>query len=226
MIVVLPVGSLEPHGPHLPLGTDALLSSELAERSAKHLRKKGYEAWVAPMVPYGVTECAAGFPGVVSLEARILTPLVSSLIKGFLVQGVSHVCVVNNHLEPGHDAALRAAIEPIEKASYACPLIRKFARTLSDEFKSGKCHAGQYETSLVLAAKPELVNEKKRAGLPFVDVSLSEKLRDGVSDFREMGMDDAYAGAPTEGSAAEGEELYQSLVAMVETLVEGALPLA
>ena len=225
LVVLLPVGSLEPHGPHLPLGTDTLLSRETAKRAAGRLHDRGYEAWIAPGLPYGVTECASEFPGVVSIAGEILTPLVAEVIKGFLAQGAAHVCVINNHLEPEHDVALRNAATPIEKASYACPLIRRFAKTLSAEFKSGKCHAGQYETSLVLAANAALVDADRQKGLAPVDVSLSENLREGVTDFVEMGMTEAYAGAPAQATEEEGDDLYGHLCAMVEALVVEGCPL-
>jgi len=80
--------------------------------------------------------------------------------------------------------------------SVACPLTRRWARTLSAEFKSGACHAGQYETAIVLAAAPGLVDEAARAGLPEVPVSLSERIGAGVTSFAAMGLDRAYAGAP------------------------------
>src|SRR5690606_2652795 len=97
-----------------------------------------------------------------------------------------------------HDAAVRAAIAGAAKgtASVACPLTRRWARTLSAEFKSGACHAGSYESSLVLASRPEPVREAVRAALPEVPISLSDGIRDGKSTFAQMGMADAYAGAP------------------------------
>jgi creatinine amidohydrolase len=97
------------------------------------------------------------------------------------------------------------------------------ARTLSAEFKSGACHAGRYETSLVLAARPELVEDDKRSGLGAVPISLSDGIRAGKSTFREMGMNDAYAGAPAEATAAEGDEQLELLATMVVTEVEEAL---
>jgi len=111
------------------------------------------------------------------------------------------------------------------RASVACPLARRWARTLSDEFKTGACHAGQYETSMVMAEAPWLVDEAERAALPEVAVSLSDKLRAGVTDFMDMGLVRAYAGAPARATAAEGEELLGRLAVMVATEVREALGL-
>ncbi len=216
---LVPVGSVEPHGPHLPLATDTLISVEAAERAAALLRERQVAAYVAPSIPYGVTDYAAGFAGAVSVGAEALTAFVRSVVAALLQSGFSHVCLVNNHLEPAHDAAVRASLAGIEpaRASVACPLTRRWARTLSEEFKKGECHAGRYETSLVLAAGEHVGPTYER--LPPVPVSLSAGILAGKKTFAEMGMGAAYAGAPAEATAAEGEALYVKLAEMVATEV-------
>lgn len=221
LVVLLPVGSVEPHGPHLPLSTDTTISAGVCRRAVTALAERGVVAAVAPAIPYGVTECAARFPGAVSVPAAALVEYVAAVIAGTLAGGVAHVCVVNNHLEPAHDQAIRDAVARFDeaRASVACPLERRWARTLSAEFKRGECHAGRYETSLVLAEDPAAVNDALRVGLAEVPISLSDYLAAGVSDFVDMGLDQAYAGAPAEATAAEGEELYARLVEMVVVTV-------
>jgi creatinine amidohydrolase len=224
--VLLPVGSVEPHGPHLPLGTDSLLSEESSRRAARALRAQGVLAFLAPSVPYGVTEFAAGFAGAIGVAAEVLTPFLAAIAARFVADGWSHVCLVNNHLEPAHDAAVRAAITglPAGRASVACPLTKRWGRTLSDEFKRGNCHAGRYETSLVLAAGGQAQSE--RAGLPALDVSLSDGIRAGKATFRAMGMDRAYTGAPADATPEEGELLYARLTEMIVTEVLESLALS
>jgi creatinine amidohydrolase len=217
VIALVPVGSTEPHGPHLGLGTDVIISAAACLRACELLDKRGTMVGViAPAVSYGVTECATGFQGAVSIPAAVLTQYLIAVVDGLLASGIRHVCLVNNHLEPAHDAAVRAAIVGRDKkASVACPLTKRWARTLSAEFKSGQCHAGRYETSIMMAAAPELVNEPLRTRLPSVPISLSDKLREGVMTFEEMGMQAAYAGDPANASIAEGEQLIQRLGEMV-----------
>lgn len=223
LCVLIPLGSVEPHGPHLSLTTDLEISRAACARAAPLLAARGFAVRIAPPVPYGVTECAAGFAGAVSVPAAVLTAYLGAVVDGFLAAGAAHVGLVNNHLEPEHDAAVRAVLDGREagRVSVACPLTRRWARTLSDEFKRGECHAGRYETSLVLAADPTLVDEGARAGLAEVKVSLSDQLRAGVTRFRAMGMADAYAGDPAAASAAEGDELYDRLAAMIVGEVTG-----
>lgn len=222
--VLLPVGSVEPHGPHMTLVADTVISEGAAQRAVAALESAGVAALIAPAIPYGVTECAAGFAGAVSVPAAALQPFVRAVVEGYLAAGAAHVCVINNHLEPAQDGALRAAVDGLGgRASIACPLTRRWGRTLSAEYKSGACHAGRYETSIVMAVRPDLVDEAARAGLPEVPISLSEKLASGVETFQAMGMARAYAGDPAAASAAEGDELLDRLGAMVATEVLEAL---
>lgn len=227
-VVLVPVGSVEPHGPHLPLATDTRIGEAAARRAAPLLAAEGVTALLGPAVPYGVTDFAAGFAGAISIPAAALMPFLRALCEGYLAGGFAHVCLVSNHLEPAHDAAVRAAVAglPAGRASAATPLTRRWARTLGDEFRSGACHAGRYETSLMLAAAPDAVDVARASALPALAVSLSDGIKAGQKSFRAMGMDRAYTGAPHAASAAEGEELLDRLAEMIVSEVREALAAA
>jgi creatinine amidohydrolase len=218
-VVLLPVGSVEPHGPHLPLGTDTQISVHACELAIVSLRSKGVTAYLAPSVPYGVTDFAKGFPGAIGVSKEALEHLLTDIVTRFLDDGFAHVCLVNNHLEPAHDAAVRAAIARIDAASVACPLTRRWARTLTDEFKKGECHAGRYETSLVLAYDASKSLPGDHRSLPAVSVSLSDGIKSGKDSFALMGMHEAYAGAPSEATIEEGVQSFEKLREMIETEV-------
>lgn len=224
-VVLLPVGSVEPHGPHLPLSTDTRISESVALCAVERLATQGVGALIAPSVPYGVTRYAGGFAGAVTVADEALVAFVTAVVASLLDMGARHVCVINNHLEPEHDAALRRVTGAFEahRVSLACPLTRRWARTLSPEFKSGACHAGRYETSLVMAAAPDAVDVAAAAALPDLAISLSDGIRAGQTTFRAMGMDHAYTGSPRSATADEGRALTELLATMVVTEVTEAL---
>jgi creatinine amidohydrolase len=224
-VVLWPIGSVEPHGPHLPLATDTLLSTRNAEDAARALRSNGIAAVVAAPLPYGVTDFAAGFPGAISLPVQTLVDILLAGTTAFLRDGFQHVCWINHHLEPGQLEAIHTALaqgrEKHGAAAISAPQVisRRWGRKLTAEFRSGACHAGCYETSLVLAEQAELVNMQAAAALPEVPISLSVAIADGARTFLAAGADEAYTGAPAEATAAEGEQTYQVFCEMVVTEV-------
>jgi creatinine amidohydrolase len=225
---LVPVGSVEPHGPHLPLATDTVISDAASERAVGLLAARGVTALVAPPVPYGVTHYATGFAGAVSVAEDALLGFLRAVARGWLDAGCAHVCLVNNHLEPEHDATVRRAVAEgfaPGSTSVASPLTRRWGRTLSAEFKSGACHAGRYETSLVLAASPGAVDMEAARALPDLDISLSKGIAEGKATFAAMGIERAYTGSPRQASAEEGEALLALLAEMVAGEVTDGLAL-
>jgi creatinine amidohydrolase len=225
-IVLLPVGATEAHGPHLPLATDAILSEELALRAAAALDAAGFATLIAPTVAYAITEYAAEFAGTISLSPATATALVEEITASLIGQGLRRVCLVNSHLEPAHVASLKEACGRVRartgvEVAFPDQLDKRWARTLTDEFKRGACHAGRYETSLVLAARPELVRDEIRQTLMVKPIDLARAMREGKRTFADAGAPDAYFGDPAAASVEEGNDIYARLVTMVvETVRE------
>jgi len=224
-VVLWPVGSVEPHGPHLPLDTDTTIALHNAELAAQALRASGVAALVAPPLPYGVTEFARDFPGAISVPAEVLVGLLVAGADAFFRCGFRHLCLINHHLEPGQLAALAEARRRIAAAhgspavSLPAVISRRWGGLLGTEFRSGACHAGRYEGSLVLAVTPERVDLACAAGLPEVPVSLSVAIAAGATSFVEAGAHQAYTGSPAAATAVEGASLYAVLAQMVATEV-------
>jgi len=225
-VVLWPVGSTEPHGPHLPLATDIILSEENAVRAAEGLRQEGIGAVVAPNLPYGVTDFAEGFAGAISIPEDTLVAFIVAGCGQFLSDGFAHVCLINHHLEPGQLSALQRAHDEVERlhgeGSISLPKVvsRRWGRSLGAEFMSGACHAGEYEGSLILAARPDLFNHDAVNDLPEVPISLSQAINAGQTTFLAAGASAAYTGSPKTASKAEGERLYAAHQFMVTTEVK------
>jgi creatinine amidohydrolase len=230
-IVLIPVGATEAHGPHLPLGTDVFLSEELARRVQLALLPRGAASLIAPSLSYAVTDFGAPFAGTVSLDAETATVFYTGLLLGFLRAGFSRLCLINSHLETAHITTLRSACAEVARrggARVAFPdnTERRWARTLTDEFKRGSCHAGRYETSMLLAAAPRaaLVDEAQRRGLLPNELDLVRAMREGATNFVVAGAPEAYFGDPAAATASEGDDIYARLTAMTLTVIDETWP--
>ena len=170
--VLVPVGALEQHGPHLPMGTDAILSRRIAEAAAE-----ATGSLVAQPVTYGYkSQQKSGggnhLPGTVSLDAVTLMGLTRNLVTSLLSQGVQNVVFVNGHYEnyqflyEGIDLAL--ADLGIRDGDGPCVLLLSYWDYVSDTTLGAVYpdgfpgwdieHGGVLETSLMLHLDPELVN--------------------------------------------------------------------
>jgi len=222
-VLLLPVGAVEPHGPHAPLATDPIISDGMCRRAAQRLAgDPRLRVLILPALPYGVTRYAAAFAGAVGVAAGTLHAVVVDVCGSLIEQGLPRIVVVNNHFEPEHVAALRRAVDTVHathgvRIGYLDLLRRANAARLTEEFRAGECHAGRYETSLVLAEHPDLVDTAAALALPRVRVDMAAAIRDGRSDFLAMGMAQGYCGSPAEATAAEGEATFDTLT---ELLVE------
>jgi creatinine amidohydrolase len=221
-VVLLPIGAIEAHGPHLPLDTDVIIATEVARRTAVRLRRAGTDSVVAPPLIYGVSYVGATFPGTLPLPPAIVSSTIESVIAGLVAYGPKRFAIVNAHLEPAHVQALRDGVERATVAmgaeiSFPDKREERWAVGLSEEFQRGSRHAGSYETSLMLAAAPDRVRQAMLPDLPSVEIDLPGRLRAGARTFAEAGGTEAYFGDPSRATAEEGERLFDALVTMVET---------
>lgn len=220
-VALLPCGATEAHGPHLPLDTDVCIAEEGAARAAALLAAEQSVALVLPPVAYAVTEYAAEFGGTLSLAPEVAVSLVHGIALAASRAGFRGVVLCNAHLEPANIAALGRAAElaRADGVPVAFPDVTRkpHALRLGEEFRSGACHAGRYETSLVLAARPSVVRGAVAEALPPNPASLSRAIRDGKRTFAEAGGPRAYFGFPADATAAEGEGLYAELADVFAT---------
>lgn len=230
-IALVPIGSTEPHGPHLPLDTDVTIADAQARRAAARLEEGGLRTVLLPAIPYGVTRWTSGFAGTIGLRPGTLWALLEDVVASLEEQGVRRVVFCNGHLEPEHIQVLRGVpldhqAQDAETAEVLFPdnTRRRWAATLGEEFASGECHAGRYESSIILAADPDSVRNQTREELPPVEIGLIERIQEGARNFKECGADEAYCGAPAEATADEGAELVEALATMVVETVREAWP--
>jgi len=221
-IALLPTGATEPHGPHLPLDVDVLISAAQAEEAARRIVALGVPAFVLPTLDYGVTYFTDGFEGRVSLRPLTLWSMIDDIAASLEEQGVRRIVIVNSHFEPQQVKTLRGvvldhAVLTHQKAQVvlADPLRRRHAAAIGGEFATGECHAGDHETSIVLAVEPQRVRSDVAAALPPRTIGLVAGIERGARSFQELGADAAYCGAPADATAAKGHEIIARLAAVV-----------
>lgn len=222
-VALLPVGAIEAHGPHLPLGTDGVIAEAMAGRATELLAREGYTALVLPGLDFTVARFARNFPGTFSFRPETVRFFLQDLTADLARWGLAALGVANAHLDPVHLECLQQGL-----ASAPLPVAfpnltrRSHATRLSTEFQSGACHAGQYEGSIVLAARPELVGLETARELPDNPRSLVDAIRAGHGSFEEAGGPHAYFGSPRGINAEEGRE---SIAVLGRILAEELLTL-
>jgi len=163
-LVIVPFGSIEEHGSHLPLCTDAFQAEEIAERVAEK-----FDALVCPTVKYGECRSTKNFPGTISLSSKTIRNLAFDIVSELSRNGIDKILILTGHAGSGHMAALRdGALKMVEKNKNLKVMV------LSDydiayelrgkEFPESDGHAGQIETSRILNIRPELVGKSRPRG--------------------------------------------------------------
>ena len=217
-IVILPLGSTEQHGPHLPTGTDTTIAVGLAERAAEALNatapESGQPAFlVAPALGYGASGEHAGYVGTLSIGESAVEAVLTELVRS--ADDLSGVVVVNTH--GGNERAVRRAAAALREEGRRC-LHWSPGAVLAGQAAAQACggrpvdaHAGWFETSLMLAVEPGLVRlDLADPGdpRPLADV-LGLLVADGVAAVSANGV----LGDPRGATRELGEALMEVLVA-------------
>ena len=200
-VVLLPLGAVEQHGPHLPLLVDWLGSEELARRVAPHLARAGYRPVLAPAIPYGVSTLAAHWSGTVSLSVATLTRLIVEIVRALHAHGFRRFVFANYQADPEHLDAMASARRTLERAGRLQVLyagfaprsladnpmmnrrVRQLMRSLKPEYE---WHSGELETAMVLSTRPELVRRRAARRLPPVWIDFRERLQRGARRFEDI----------------------------------------
>jgi creatinine amidohydrolase len=215
-VAILPLGAIEAHGPHLPVGADVWIAEAMARAGLDRLLAQGVRAALLPAIHYTPSGFADEFPGTLSIRPETMRLLLLDLGRALARRGVAVLALANSHFDPAQVATLRSSSEELceegtIRVAFPDLTRRALAQRLSEEFRSGACHAGRYETSILLAVRPDLVREAARRLLPARPTSLVEAMRRGETTFGQAGLELAYCGDPAAATAEEGRELVELL---------------
>ena len=227
-LAILPVGAIEAHGPHLPLDTDVVIATAMARAGAKRLGARDKVVLILPALAYTAAAFGAAFHGTLSISGVTVTALVVDLARSLTDQGFRLLALANVHLDPEHLTSLNDAVK-LAKANRLLPIIfpdltrKPWGARLGEEFKSGACHAGQFETSIVLHERADAVRDEVRQSLAPNPQSLSKAIKAGKRTFEAAGGPRAYFGDPAAATADEGARLIAALGAILEEAVRGEI---
>lgn len=234
-VVLVPVGALEQHGPHLPMGTDAILSTSIATAVAQRIG-----ALVAQPFAYGYkSQQKSGggnhLAGTTSLDAATLISLTRSVTGSLLRQNVRHIVFVNGHYEnyqflyEGIDLALGDV--GIQPGDDRCVLLLSYwdyvsESTLAEVYPEGFPgwdieHGGVLETSLMLHLMPSMVNMDRAVDHPAAELPRFDRL----PVVPDRTPDTGCLSAPTGSDAVKGKLLFDQVVDSLTSDLKGELGL-
>jgi len=205
--VILPIGSTEQHGPHLPLGTDSYIVRRLSEAVAAELKTD-----LLPVLNYGISFEHADFPGTISIQPETLIKTVREICEA-LLEHYQRVIIINSH--GGNTATLRRLNSGKTIFIDLFDFLKKILNDVRDTEIGGVCHACEIETSLMLYLEPSLVRSEKITDeivkyIPQLDPQSEEHLPDGwkTINFSNSGV----IGDPRKATTEKGEKIFHTLV--------------
>ena len=235
-LIILPVGSTEQHGHHLPVDVDSRLATLLAEQAAQKVNAaKKIRVLVAPTIHYTEVETFKEFPGTIGISLDTEIRLLQDVVRSFITNGFHNILILNGHFSntiPINTALRQVNSEFSDAGLYAVnwwslgslPKILKSPPSL---------HAEEMETSLYLVADPDKVDLSK-AGTEYPKLSLSEKwvtpdfyglgktvFYHSRKKYPKFGKSKGIMGDATTASKETGEKIAQAVVAdLIEIIVE------
>jgi creatinine amidohydrolase len=206
--LLLAVGALEQHGPHLPLGTNTYIADAVSRRLSARLG-----LLCAPALPYGVNLPGSHrFPGTAGLSRKTLHRALNELLAWWEDHGVSEFVIITAHRSQAHMDALLLAL-PSKSRTTVFDLFGIDVGDLLQEVE-GPAHAGELETSLMLRLAPELVVSEAMEDAP-PDARSRKRYGQGRTPTPPLGTR-GILGHPTRASAETGDAILRRWLEALE----------
>jgi creatinine amidohydrolase len=216
-VIVLPVGAIEPHGMHLPYGTDTIEVAEIGDRVCRIAHEKGARVALLPALPYGVNTNQATFPLAMSVYPGTLNAIVTDLTETIERSGIRKFVLLNGH--GGNDFGPHMRELFVKRKMFISQINwwQTCDELLKKMFDCEGDHASDLETSLMLELAPGLVDMSK-AGRQKVGEWRFAAMREGWA-FAPRPWDrytsDSGAGDPRKGTAEKGRRFLDAVVEKV-----------
>lgn len=156
-VAVLPLGATEPHNLHLPYGTDSFEADLVGEKICEAAWNRGAKVVLLPTVPYGTQTNQMEFPLAMNLNPATLSIVLGDLVESLARHGIQKIVLLNSHGGNELKPVLRELFGQTAAKLFLCNWYAAFKDLYSDIFTELDDHAGEMETSFMLAYHPELV---------------------------------------------------------------------
>ncbi len=213
-LVILPVGTTEEHGSHLPVETDAIIATEFGRVLGEVCEEKGIPALVMRTIYYGFSMgIVRKWPGCPNVDPDTFTDYIYNIVKSTVEMGFKKIVLLDCH--GNHDCLLRTVMRKIaDKYNIFIMVLNPFALAGKkyNEIKkdpAGDIHGGEYETSCVLHVRPELVKTDKYTNVDAI--RCNSKLRGPVSTWGLQETKTGLFGDPTYSEAETGKAIFDAL---------------
>ena len=223
-IALLPVGSIEQHGPHLTVDIDAFDAEYLARRVAEACSSP--KPFVLPAIPYGVSYQHREFKGTISIGNSTLSQLVYDVGMSVAENGIRKLVIINGHGDNAPTLAYAAQMINRDSHIFVCVDTGETSDVDIDAIAttSNDVHAGEIETSTSLAVRPHLVQQDKaKRHVPeFSSRYLNFSSQRGLPwyAYTKRISDSGVMGDPTKATAEKGARMWEIMIAHLVTLVE------
>ncbi len=213
-IAVLPVGSFERHGGHLPLGTDTIEAEYVAEKVAERL-----DAHLYPPIWYGCSRSLDRFPGTISVDEEGFRAYVEDVLRGLVRNEYKLILIVNGH--GGNTNVLKLAAKRVSSETGAVITIVDWWRDVAQEKRrqlfSSPGHAGEDETSAMLHIVPDYVDMDKARDY---EAPWFPKLSTYSPRLEELLYPEAVLGKASQASAEKGREWLEAVIDEITSIVK------
>lgn len=216
--VILPVGSVEAHGRHLPLGTDTFAPLEIARRVEEEVRRRGSEVLVLPPVWYGHSFVLNVYPGTINVRPESLRMYVGDILSELAAEGFRKVVLLN-----GHGGNIYPLIEAAEDVAELYPELEVILVNWWLDFReeilsvcSSQGHAGEDETSVMLAIRGELVKMEEARGR-----KVKKRVRVIRKDIGKEVFPDGVNDDPSGATAEKGEAVLKVVSEKIAAIILG-----
>ncbi|MEZ6115590.1 MAG: creatininase family protein [Pirellulaceae bacterium] len=218
-VAVLPLGATEPHNLHLPYGTDVFEGTIVGEKICAAATKQGGKVILLPTIPYGTETNLREFPLAMNVNPSTLFAVITDLIESLVLSGVRKVVLLNSHGGNSLKPYLREIYGKTEAHVFLCNWYECLSGVYHQIFTHPEDHAGEMETSFIMAYYPDLIRRHADGSLDADDGSKRslrfQALQEGwVSITRPWHLLTTNSGAanPHEASAEKGHRMMEVLV--------------